>query len=98
MWQIEKTGRRRGFWDFWASYSRRGSFRPATYTELKPNIHGTSGFMSWELGPRFFYFYIFYFRFLQKYIFDLEIYRNIPRQTHPFRYGYEVSAIDQPLS
>jgi len=27
---------------------------------------------------RFFYFYIFYFRFLQKYIFDLEIYRNIP--------------------
>ena len=30
--------------------------------------------------PRFFYFYIFYFRFLQKYIFDLEIYRNILRQ------------------
>ena len=28
---------------------------------------------------RFFYFFIFYFRFLQKYIFDLEIYRNIPR-------------------
>jgi len=28
---------------------------------------------------RFFYFYIFYFCFLQKYIFDLEIYRNIPR-------------------
>ena len=29
---------------------------------------------------RFFYSYIFYFRFLQKkYIFDLEIYRNIPR-------------------
>ena len=28
---------------------------------------------------RFFYFYIFYFRFLQKYIFDLEIYKNIPR-------------------
>ena len=28
---------------------------------------------------RFFYFYIFYFYFLQKYIFDLEIYRNIPR-------------------
>jgi len=28
---------------------------------------------------RFFYFYIFYFRFLQKYIFDLEIYSNIPR-------------------
>ena len=26
-----------------------------------------------------FYFYIFYFRFLQKYIFDLENYRNIPR-------------------
>ena len=26
-----------------------------------------------------FYFYIFYFCFLQKYIFDLEIYRNIPR-------------------
>ena len=30
-------------------------------------------------GRRFFYFFIFYFRFLQKYIFDLEIYRNIPR-------------------
>ena len=28
---------------------------------------------------RFFYFYIFYFHFLQKYIFNLEIYRNIPR-------------------
>ena len=28
---------------------------------------------------RFFYFYIFYFRFLQKYIFVFEIYRNIPR-------------------
>ena len=26
----------------------------------------------------FFYFYIFYFRFLQKYIFVFEIYRNIP--------------------
>ena len=26
-----------------------------------------------------FYFYIFYFRFLQKYIFDLKIYMNIPR-------------------
>jgi len=30
---------------------------------------------------RFFYFFIF-FRFLQKYIFDLEIYRNIPRPPH----------------
>ena len=28
---------------------------------------------------RFFYFYIFYFYFLQKYIFDLKIYRNISR-------------------
>jgi len=28
---------------------------------------------------RFFYFNIFYFRFLQKYIFDMKIYRNIPR-------------------
>ena len=32
------------------------------------------GCLSW-----FFYFFIFYFRFLQKYIFNLEIYRNIPR-------------------
>ena len=29
-------------------------------------------------SSRFFYFYIFYFCFLQKYIFELEIYRNIP--------------------
>ena len=29
-----------------------------------------------------FYFYIFYFRFLQKYIFVFEIYRNIPRPPH----------------
>ena len=28
---------------------------------------------------RFFYFYTFYFRFLQKYIFVFKIYRNIPR-------------------
>jgi len=33
-------------------------------------------------GPaRFFYFFIFYFRFLQKYIFDLKIYRNIQEFT-----------------
>ena len=31
------------------------------------------------LNLRFFYFYIFYFRFLQKYIFVFEIYMNIPR-------------------
>jgi len=30
------------------------------------------------LAQRFFYFFIFLFRFLQKYIFILEIYRNIP--------------------
>ena len=30
-------------------------------------------------GRPFFYFYILYFRFLQKYIFDFEICRNIPR-------------------
>jgi hypothetical protein len=32
---------------------------------------------------RFFIFYIFYFRFLQKYIFVFEIYRNIPRPAAP---------------
>ena len=31
-------------------------------------------------NKRFFIYFIFYFRFLQKYIFDLEIYRNIPWQ------------------
>ena len=38
-----------------------------------------SGNSGLRTRQRFFYFYIFYFRFLQKYIFDLEIYRNIPR-------------------
>ena len=49
---------------------------------------------AWHIGPgrhanrppcraqRFFYFFIFYFHFLQKYIFDMEIYRNIPRPPH----------------
>ena len=40
------------------------------------NPYGPSGAVGLA---RFFYFYIFCFRFLQKYIFDLEIYRNIPR-------------------
>jgi len=31
------------------------------------------------VGGRFFYFYIFYFCFFQKYIFEFELYRNIPR-------------------
>ena len=31
------------------------------------------------LPMRFFYFFIFQFRFLQKYIFVFEIYKNIPR-------------------
>ena len=51
--------------------------------------------MSWiSLGPlaglaaaRFFYFFIFYFCFLQKYIFDLEIYMNIPRPPRCRRAG-----------
>ena len=32
-----------------------------------------------DLGFVVFLFFIFYFHFLEKYIFDLEIYRNIPR-------------------
>jgi len=36
---------------------------------------------------RFFNFYIFYFRFLRKYIFDMEIYRNIPGRPAAGRQG-----------
>ena len=32
-----------------------------------------------QTQARFFYFFIFYFRFLQKYIFVFKIYKNIPR-------------------
>ena len=35
--------------------------------------------LCWVSCGRFFYFFIFYFRFLQNYIFVFEIYRNIPR-------------------
>ena len=41
-------------------------------------LHTTS-LASWYEEAAVFLFFIFYFRFLQKYIFDLEIYRNIPR-------------------
>jgi len=46
-----------------------------------------------QIGPlrlflgQFFYFYILYFCFLQKYIFDLEIYKNIPRRPAAGRPG-----------
>ena len=46
----------------------------AARTACAPGLGWTGG-----KPTRFFYFYIFYFRFLQKYIFDLEIYINIPR-------------------
>jgi hypothetical protein len=32
--------------------------------------------INWQQAELFSYFYILYFRFLQKYIFDLEIYRK----------------------
>ena len=43
----------------------------------KRGRHGSD--LVYPQSMRFFYFFIFYFRFLQKYIFDLEICRNIPR-------------------
>jgi len=45
-------------------------------------VDGTGGAARERLRParvgRFIYFFIFYFRFLQKYIFVFEIYWNIP--------------------
>ena len=46
----------------------------AARTACAPGLGWTGG-----KPTRFFYFYIFYFRFLQKYIFDFEIYINISR-------------------
>ena len=52
-------------------------------TYIKPVIPLTNPHLEGPYGRarclRFFNFYIFYFHFLQKYIFDMEIYRNIPR-------------------
>ena len=52
-------------------------------TYIKPVIPLTNPLLEGPYGRarclRIFNFYIFYFHFLQKYIFDMEIYRNIPR-------------------
>ena len=40
---------------------------------------GAHGPGAWSKSWRFFYFFIFYFHFLQKYIFVFNIYKNIPR-------------------
>ena len=51
------------------------SLEPATTTSVGRNHVIPQSIQS----SGFFIFFILYFHFLQKYIFDLEIYRNIPR-------------------
>jgi hypothetical protein len=46
----------------------------------------------------FFIFFIFYFCFLQKYIFDLEIYRNIPGRSAAGRQELICKKIQQKIA
>ena len=56
-----------------------GASRRVLSCRVWPPYHWLAAESAKYLASRaVFYFYIFYFRFLQKYIFDLEIYRNIP--------------------
>ena len=67
---------RRNCFSFDSGPVPRGPWRPIG-TRSYYSAHYTRNSLS--LQPAVFYFYFFYFRFLQKYIFVFEIYRNIPR-------------------
>ena len=57
----------------------RVSFSWATSPQASPALRTGRALRMSVLQTALFLFFIFYFRFLQKYIFDLEIYMNIPR-------------------